>query len=291
MQTIFMTLEKNYIKYGKSRIEIIIDDNDDFWFRAIDSAKALGYKDIKDALKRHVDKEDVIALRNIDFRNTTKMHPHTLFISESGFYDLTLRSQLSTAKKFKHWLTHEVLPSIRKYGKYKLKKEYEKKHLEIIKRINNLEKENANMRRDLRKEKYPEGGIVYVIDYSEDQEIYRIGRTSNMNSRKKVYDSHTLHKHDVVYEKKTNDPIRLESCLKSMLRGKRYKNNKDFYVCSLSTIKKSFNMCLKSMREVDKDQIGGNSLGESIIYQIRLLQDKKDILERKINKLDRFLYN
>ena len=42
------------------------------------------------------------------------------YVNESGFYSLVLSSQLETAKKFKHWITSDVLPSIRKYGQYKM---------------------------------------------------------------------------------------------------------------------------------------------------------------------------
>lgn len=51
---------------------------------------------------------------------TKKFHPDTIFINESGLYSLVLSSKLPNAKEFKHWISSEVLPSIRKTGKYEI---------------------------------------------------------------------------------------------------------------------------------------------------------------------------
>ena len=79
------------------------------------------------------------------------------------------------------------------------------------------------------------------MDYSENNtEIYRLGKTGNMNKRKKIYDTHTLHKKDVIYYKETKCPLRLETCVRSMLYDHRYKDKKDFFICSLAKIKNAF---------------------------------------------------
>lgn len=98
-----------------------------------DVAKALGYKDTKDALKKHVDPEDKIIINEKILKEMAseskggEMHPLEFvfdsprgltFINESGLYSLILSSKLPTAKKFKRWVTAEVLPSIRKTGYY-----------------------------------------------------------------------------------------------------------------------------------------------------------------------------
>lgn len=86
------------------------------WFVGKDVATVLGYKNTKDALARHVDKEDkrdgVVIPDPIGRKQTP------VLINESGLYSLILLSKLPTAKKFKHWVTSEVLPSIRKHGAY-----------------------------------------------------------------------------------------------------------------------------------------------------------------------------
>lgn len=84
------------------------------WLVGKDVAERLGYKDTADALKRHVDEEDKLTRRFTDSGQSREMY----VINESGFYSLVLGSKLPNAKQFKHWVTSEVLPAIRKHGGY-----------------------------------------------------------------------------------------------------------------------------------------------------------------------------
>ena len=91
------------------------------WFKAKDVVMMLGYSHTKDAIKTNVDLEDVNTYSELRGRLTdplVEMHPDTKFINESGLYALIFGSKKAEAKKFKHWVTSEVLPSIRKTGKY-----------------------------------------------------------------------------------------------------------------------------------------------------------------------------
>ena len=81
-----------------------------------DVATALGYKDTSDALKKHVDTEDKLT-RQIA---APAQRRTIIFINESGLYSLILSSKLPQAKAFKRWVTSEVLPSIRRTGRYEL---------------------------------------------------------------------------------------------------------------------------------------------------------------------------
>lgn len=85
------------------------------WFVGKDVADALGYSNTRDALSRHVDSDDK---NTVAFHDGTSGNPMTTIINESGLYSLILSSKLPTAKKFKHWVTSEVLPAIRKHGAY-----------------------------------------------------------------------------------------------------------------------------------------------------------------------------
>ena len=98
MVTIFDTLDKNYIKYGKNKIYVLFDNNDELWFSGKNTALSLGYKDSRDAIKKHIDREDVIQLRElkkiINHQNNNLItHPMTIFINEAGLYSLVLRSK------------------------------------------------------------------------------------------------------------------------------------------------------------------------------------------------------
>ena len=84
------------------------------WFVGKDVAQILGYRDTSDALKKHVDDDDKLSRRFADSGQNRIMY----IINESGLYSLVLSSKLPTAKKFKRWVTAEVLPTIRKTGGY-----------------------------------------------------------------------------------------------------------------------------------------------------------------------------
>lgn len=88
--------------------------NDEPYFVGKDIADTLGYKDTSDALKRHVDEEDKLTRGFTDSGQSRYM----TIINESGLYSLILKSKLPSAKKFKRWVTSEVLPTIRKHGMY-----------------------------------------------------------------------------------------------------------------------------------------------------------------------------
>lgn len=90
--------------------------NEEPYFVGKDVAEILGYSNTKDAISTHVDDEDRTVIQRSE--NTTLEIPNRglTVINESGLYSLILSSKLPTAKKFKRWVTSEVLPAIRKHG-------------------------------------------------------------------------------------------------------------------------------------------------------------------------------
>lgn len=86
------------------------------WFVGKDVAEALGYKNPSNAISVHVDKDDKTSYLIQVLGSNYKAN--TAIINESGLYSLILSSKLPTAKQFKHWVTAEVLPAIRKTGGY-----------------------------------------------------------------------------------------------------------------------------------------------------------------------------
>ena len=100
---------------GEVRVVTIEDEP---WFVGKDVAELLGYSNISDALLSHVDEDDKRLIQKSE--NATFQIPNRgmTIINESGLYSLVLSSKLPTAKKFKRWITGEVLPSIRKHGAY-----------------------------------------------------------------------------------------------------------------------------------------------------------------------------
>ena len=94
--------------------------NGEPWFVAQDIAGALGYGNSRDAVFKHVDADD----KGVAKCDTLGGAQDMTVINESGMYSLILGSKLTNAKKFKHWVTSEVLPSIRKTGGYNLPQTY-----------------------------------------------------------------------------------------------------------------------------------------------------------------------
>lgn len=98
-------------KFGEIRTLIV---NDEPYFVGKDVASILGYKDTNQAIRNHVDECDKLSR---DF-NGSGQNRQMYVINESGLYSLIFLSKLPQAKEFKRWVTHDVLPSIRRHGAY-----------------------------------------------------------------------------------------------------------------------------------------------------------------------------
>lgn len=99
-------------EFGEIRT-VVIDGQP--WFAGKDVCKSLGYAKPTQAIHNNVDSEDTLRKGLLDSRG---INQETIVINESGLYSLIFGSTLPTAKKFKKWVTSEVLPSIRKNGSY-----------------------------------------------------------------------------------------------------------------------------------------------------------------------------
>lgn len=105
----------NNPEFGEVRTTVIDGEP---WFVGADVATALGYTNSRKALGDHVDDEDK---NTVTIRDGIQGNPNKTIINESGLYSLVLSSKLPTAKKFKRWVTSDVLPTIRKTGGYSMK--------------------------------------------------------------------------------------------------------------------------------------------------------------------------
>lgn len=115
-------MQKNQIQvfentdFGNVRV---VEYNGEPYFVGKDVADILGYQNGSRDINRHVEEEDRTKMMVFD----GNQQKETIIINESGLYSLIIGSKLPEAKKFKHWVTSEVLPSIRKTGKYSARKE------------------------------------------------------------------------------------------------------------------------------------------------------------------------
>lgn len=101
----------NNSEFGAVRV---LEINQEPWFIGKDVAEVLGYSNSRDAIAKHIDKDD----KGVAICDTLGGTQDMTIINESGLYSLILSSKLESAKRFKRWVTAEVLPAIRKHGLY-----------------------------------------------------------------------------------------------------------------------------------------------------------------------------
>lgn len=121
--------------------------NDEPWFVGKDLATILGYSNTRDALNKHVDSEDknTVAIRD----GITRGNPNQTIVNESGMFSLILSSNLPNAKKFKRWVTSEVLPTIRKTGSYQLPQTPEERLKLAMEATIHLDERMTNVEKDV----------------------------------------------------------------------------------------------------------------------------------------------
>lgn len=141
------------VDFGKVRI---VEVNGEPWFVGKDVAEILGYSNINKAIQMHVDEEDkkVLDFKGFShFGNTLwgeNDFSNKTVINESGLYSLILSSKLQKAKEFKHWVTADVIPQIRKTGRYTAPNVPNMDKLSLTTQcLINLEVANNQLRKDL----------------------------------------------------------------------------------------------------------------------------------------------
>lgn len=107
--------EISIVKFNTNAIRIVMK-GDDPWFVAADVCAVLGIKNVSDAIIKSLD-EDEYSRLNLGYSGS-RGNPNVNVVNESGLYSLILRSNKPEARKFRKWVTAEVLPSIRKTGQY-----------------------------------------------------------------------------------------------------------------------------------------------------------------------------
>lgn len=115
VQSTRLIVNPTVFQFGTFPLNVVTDDQGLYWFNANEVCGALDFANPRDALAQHVDSDDVAKRDTIDSLGRTQQSNH---VNESGLYALIFGSTKVEAKKFKRWVTSEVLPAIRKTGSY-----------------------------------------------------------------------------------------------------------------------------------------------------------------------------
>ena len=136
--------ELKLFNFESHEVRTLLIENEP-WFVGKDVSDTLGYQNGSRDINRHVDEEDRIKTMIFD----GNQNKETIVINESGVYSLVFGSKLPSAKKFKHWVTSEVLPILRKTGGYKMPGTYAEALRELADQAEKAEKlklENQTMK-------------------------------------------------------------------------------------------------------------------------------------------------
>lgn len=144
-----------------------IDNKQNIWFKGKDIAQVLGYSDTDQALRKRVSEE--YKKKHLLRHPVESTHCSlAIFINEPGFYELVFGSKLETAKKLKQWVFKKVLPSIRKYGQYKL---FDNPNNQMFKVENETDLYTKVV--DLIRKYYPYGIILAGLGQLQDTSTYK----------------------------------------------------------------------------------------------------------------------
>ena len=159
----------NNEEFGNVR-SLVIDNEP--WFVGKDVAEALGYKNVRDSLARHIDSDD--KRDGVVIHDPMGREQKPIIINESGLYSLILSSKLESAKKFKHWVTSEVLPTLRKTGSYAKVPTDPRELLMLTIKAH----EQTAQRVDVLEEKVSDLEKSTTIDSSQQYTLERIAKTT-----------------------------------------------------------------------------------------------------------------
>ena len=251
----FLDIFNKLLKINEDSIMIIFDIEGNIWFSMRDIFKALNYVNINKVINNmNIDimyKKYYKNLRVCPIGDTLKnMQPHQLFINESGLYQLLSLSTKPLAKIFMNKYFKDIMPEIRKTGKYILD-ENNKKKLDIInQKLEEVKKDNIDLLNNQRNIIYPDGKALYVIIVIKNNKKYfKIGYTKNLNKRLKIYNTSFPYKILFDYYILVNDE-KIDKCIKKIMKNKEFIKNKEYYKTSLNKILHFIKECDDSLDKI-----------------------------------------
>jgi prophage antirepressor-like protein len=254
----FLDIFNKILKVNDNEIIIIFDNNNNLWFGLIDIVKALGYSNYRkariklkinnDTIKKYIEIQG--APRGAPLNILKKSHPDKKFINEFGLYELLSKSTKPLAKVFMDEYFTNIMPQIRKTGKYIIESQNKKKLDKINKELNKVKHDNKDLINNQRNIVYPIGKALYVIiKFHNDKKYYKVGYTKDLNKRLKVYNTSFPYKIFFNYYIIVNDPL-IDKCIKKIFKNEEFIKNKEYYITTLNKIIKFIKSCDKSLNNM-----------------------------------------
>jgi len=262
---LIVDIYENIIDINGNKILVLTDNNNKIWFSIRQILNTLEYKNIKAEIKRiEFDDKEILTLEKLinnvsskdNFEYNNYIQPHMKMISEAGLFILLDKSKKSKAIELKRILYSNVLPSIRKTGKYSVDSIDKVKLKNLTKKLQLIQKEQSIKYRTTKKYSDITGkGFIYVLKVKilrSGKEIicYKIGYATNLNKRLETYktghpDIELVHSENINISKK-----QLEKCVLNLNILKRL-STKSEIICnkSLDEIKSEINDCKKLIQK------------------------------------------
>lgn len=251
-ETFFLDIFNKIFKINEKEVMIFFDKNNEIWFGLVDILKALNYSNYNKARKEiNINKKFMKKYENIsnldDKLDIPNLQPNKIFINESGLYELLTQSNKILAKRFKDKYFTEIMPTIRKTGKFIMDSKDKNKLEEMNKKINDLQIYNKRLLNNQKNFIYPNGLSLYIIKQIIDtKKYYKIGITQNLNTRLFTYNTGNANKIYYDYYIPIQNKI-INKCLKENMKNYEYIKNKEFYNITLIKI---FNFIIKCDKKI-----------------------------------------
>ena len=260
ISSLILDIYENKLKLNDCNILLLIDNTNSIWFCYNDILNSLWYKDSKTQKKRlALDSKYFDTFKNIlsksNTNNIDNIAPNTLkMINESGLYVLLNRSNKTIAKELSERLFADVLPELRKKGKFVLNSVDKKKMQTLTNKIKLYQQELKHTKKQSYSNKTGKG-FIYVLKVKtavdgQNKICYKIGYTANLEKRLATYrtgnpDIELAHQENLKCNKK-----QLETCILNLNILKRLKNKTEV-ICDapLEKIKEEIEDCKKLLEK------------------------------------------
>ena len=248
----YLDIFNKLLSINEHKIFIVFDTDKNIWFHFKDLLTALGYKDAKKAIKRlEIDDKYLKKLNCIRGASPApNVHPHSNMINNNGLFMLLAISTKPLAKQFMKKYIDEIMPSITETGKYISSNKDMKKIKELNHKISDLKHNTKTLINNQINIIYPKGSAVYIIKQKYNNKIYyKIGHTINLNTRLHTYNTGSVNKMHYTFYSLIED-LKIDACIKKIMKDKEYIKNKEFYKASLGGIFNFIKKCNNSIKNV-----------------------------------------